>query len=70
VVDRPYGEFYDLYSVNPEYFGYHFVRHAEFGKKIAECCILAVLVTRILIFILISLTFTNLKNIFYKILSN
>jgi hypothetical protein len=23
--DRPYGEFYDLYSVSPEYFGYHIV---------------------------------------------
>jgi hypothetical protein len=23
--DRPYGEFYDFYSVNPEYFGYHLV---------------------------------------------
>jgi hypothetical protein len=21
--DRPYGEFYDFYSVSPEYFGYH-----------------------------------------------
>jgi hypothetical protein len=21
--DRPYGEFYDFYSINPEYFGYH-----------------------------------------------
>jgi hypothetical protein len=21
--DRPYGEFYDIYSVSPEYFGYH-----------------------------------------------
>jgi hypothetical protein len=24
--DRPYGEFYDFYSVSPEYFGYHIVR--------------------------------------------
>jgi hypothetical protein len=23
--DRPYGEFYDFYSVNPEYFGYDLV---------------------------------------------
>jgi hypothetical protein len=23
--DRPYGEFYDFYSVSPEYFGYIFV---------------------------------------------
>jgi hypothetical protein len=23
--DRPYGEFYDLYSVSPEYFGYTLV---------------------------------------------
>jgi hypothetical protein len=23
--DRPYGEFYDFYSVSPEYFGYHLV---------------------------------------------
>jgi hypothetical protein len=21
--DRPYGEFYDLHSISPEYFGYH-----------------------------------------------
>jgi hypothetical protein len=21
--DRPYGEFYDFYSVSPEYFGFH-----------------------------------------------
>jgi hypothetical protein len=25
--DRPYGEFYDLYSVSPENFGYHHVCH-------------------------------------------
>jgi hypothetical protein len=24
-VDRPYGEFYDFYSVSPEYFGYTLV---------------------------------------------
>jgi hypothetical protein len=24
--DRPYGEFYEFYSVSPEYFGYHFVQ--------------------------------------------
>jgi hypothetical protein len=23
--DRPYGEFYDFYSVSPEYFGYTFL---------------------------------------------
>jgi hypothetical protein len=23
--DRPYGEFYDFYSVSPEYFGYHLI---------------------------------------------
>jgi hypothetical protein len=23
--DRPYGEFYDFYSISPEYFGYHHV---------------------------------------------
>jgi hypothetical protein len=23
--DRPYGEFYDFYSLSPEYFGYHHV---------------------------------------------
>jgi hypothetical protein len=23
--DRPYGEFYDFYSVSPEYFGYYLV---------------------------------------------
>jgi hypothetical protein len=25
VADRLYGEFYDFYSVSPEYFGYFFV---------------------------------------------
>jgi hypothetical protein len=25
VADRPYGEFYDFYSVSPEYFGYSLV---------------------------------------------
>jgi hypothetical protein len=25
VADRPYDEFYDFYSVSPEYFGYSFV---------------------------------------------
>jgi hypothetical protein len=24
--DRPYGEFYEFYSVNPEYFGYRDVK--------------------------------------------
>jgi hypothetical protein len=24
--DGPYGEFYDFYSVSPEYFGYHLVQ--------------------------------------------
>jgi hypothetical protein len=23
--DRPYGKFYDFYSVSPEYFGYHHI---------------------------------------------
>jgi hypothetical protein len=23
--DRPYGEFYDFYSISPEYFGYHHI---------------------------------------------
>jgi hypothetical protein len=27
--DRPYGEFYDFYSVSPEYFGYTLVHVAE-----------------------------------------
>jgi hypothetical protein len=27
--DRPYGEFYDFYSVSPEYFGYHLVRYTR-----------------------------------------
>jgi hypothetical protein len=26
VADRPYGEFYDFYSVSPEYFEYYLVR--------------------------------------------
>jgi hypothetical protein len=30
-VDRPYGEFYDFYSVSPEYFGFHLVESEEFG---------------------------------------
>jgi hypothetical protein len=28
--DRPYGEFYDFYSVSLEYFGYHLVESEEF----------------------------------------
>jgi hypothetical protein len=27
--DRPYGEFYDFYSVSPEYLGYHLVFRAK-----------------------------------------
>jgi hypothetical protein len=27
--NRRYGEFYDFYSVSPEYFGYTFVRNEE-----------------------------------------
>jgi hypothetical protein len=23
--DRPYGEFYDFYSISPEYFGHHHI---------------------------------------------
>jgi hypothetical protein len=23
--DRPFGEFYDFYSISPEYFGYHHI---------------------------------------------
>ena len=30
--DRPYGEFYDFYSVSPENFGYHLVRSLKSGK--------------------------------------
>jgi hypothetical protein len=26
--DRSYGEFYDFYSVSPEYFGYHLQLHS------------------------------------------
>jgi hypothetical protein len=26
--DRPYGEFYDFYTVRAEYFGYHHVQYA------------------------------------------
>jgi hypothetical protein len=25
VANRPYGEFYDFYSISPEYFGYHLI---------------------------------------------
>jgi hypothetical protein len=28
--DRPYGEFYDFYSVSSEYFGYHYVIYRKF----------------------------------------
>jgi len=28
--DRPYGEFCDIYSVNPENFGYHLVIYGLF----------------------------------------
>jgi hypothetical protein len=38
--DRPYGEFYDLYSVSPEYFEYHLLfgggRRSFFHGK--SCC--------------------------------
>jgi hypothetical protein len=27
--DKPYGEFYDFYSVNPEYFGYTLVHRLK-----------------------------------------
>jgi hypothetical protein len=30
VADRPYGEFYDFYSVSPEYFGCHHVNTVFF----------------------------------------
>jgi len=29
VADRPYGEFYDFYSVSLKYFGYHLVLFLE-----------------------------------------
>jgi hypothetical protein len=32
--DRPYGEFYDSYSVSPEYFGYHHVELEDGGRKL------------------------------------
>jgi hypothetical protein len=31
--DRPYGVFYNFYSVNPEYFGYHHV--VNFSELVA-----------------------------------
>jgi hypothetical protein len=31
--DRPYGEFYDLCSVSPEYFGYHHVLTANAQRR-------------------------------------
>jgi hypothetical protein len=31
--DRPYGEFYDFYSVSPEYLGYTLVFTAGFSPK-------------------------------------
>jgi hypothetical protein len=33
--DRPYGEFYDLYSVSPEYFAYTLVYTAR-GERFAQ----------------------------------
>jgi hypothetical protein len=35
VADRPYGEFYDFYSVSPENFGYHLV-HPLFSVEAAR----------------------------------
>jgi hypothetical protein len=29
--DKPYGEFYDFYSVSPEYFGYNLVFRNKIG---------------------------------------
>jgi hypothetical protein len=39
--DRPYGEFYDFYSVSPEYFGYTFVCLVicEYGNLEACLCL-------------------------------
>jgi hypothetical protein len=34
--DRPYGEFYDFYSVSPEYFGYTIV-HSQLNGTILLC---------------------------------
>jgi hypothetical protein len=31
--DRPYGDFYDFYSVSPEYFGYYHIKYATYGTK-------------------------------------
>jgi hypothetical protein len=38
VADRPYGAFYDFYSVSPEYFGYTFVLEAT--KNLRQVTIL------------------------------
>jgi hypothetical protein len=32
-VDRPYGEFYDFYSVSSEYFGHHNIKYSTCGTK-------------------------------------
>jgi hypothetical protein len=32
--DRPYGEFYDFYSVSPEYFGYYHIDENRGGGTI------------------------------------
>jgi hypothetical protein len=37
VADRPYGEFYDLYSISLEYFGYNLVIRR--GRLEIECLI-------------------------------
>jgi hypothetical protein len=32
-VDTPYGEFYDFYSISPEYFGYTLVSVVPYGRN-------------------------------------
>jgi hypothetical protein len=39
--DRPYGEFYDFYSVSPEYFGYSIVCNIYICQRRAcVCCLM------------------------------
>jgi len=35
--NRPYGEFYDFYSISPENFGYHLVHMC--GCHVANCSV-------------------------------
>jgi hypothetical protein len=46
VADRPYGEFYDFYSVSPEYFGYTVVFHSS-SVKLSKILFFLCMISRV-----------------------